>query len=68
MKRILIVSHGMELGGAERSLIGLLDALDPGRCRVDLFLLRREGELLADIPHMSAFCRRFRPIPCWPGL
>lgn len=65
MKRILIVSHGMELGGAERSLIGLLDALDPGRCRVDLFLLRREGELLADIPQ---YVRLLPEIPAYTVL
>ena len=28
-KKILFVSHALELGGAERSLIGLLDAIDP---------------------------------------
>lgn len=49
-KRILIVSHALELGGAERSLIGLLDALDPAQCTVDLFLLRHEGELMTEIP------------------
>lgn len=49
-KRILIVSHSLELGGAERSLIGLLDALDPAQFSVDLFLLRHEGELMKEIP------------------
>ena len=49
-KSLLIVSHAMELGGAERSLIGLLDALDPAQWEVDLFLLRHEGELLDAIP------------------
>ena len=49
-KKILIVSHVLELGGAERSLIGLLDALDPGTWDVDLFLLRHEGELMDAIP------------------
>ena len=49
-KKLLIVSHALELGGAERSLIGLLDALDPGKWDIDLFLLRHEGELLGDIP------------------
>ncbi len=49
-KRILIVSHALELGGAERSLIGLLDAIDPEICDVDLFLLRHEGELMGMIP------------------
>ena len=28
MKHILIFSHALELGGAERALIGLLHALD----------------------------------------
>ena len=49
-KRILIVSHALELGGAERSLVGLLNALDPDRVEVDLFLLRHEGELMNCIP------------------
>lgn len=47
---LLIVSHALEIGGAERSLIGLLDALDPERWDIDLFLLRHQGELIADIP------------------
>ncbi|MGN1479657.1 MAG: glycosyltransferase, partial [Acutalibacteraceae bacterium] len=50
MKKILIVSHAMELGGAERALIGLLDALDYSRVSVDLFLERHSGELLGAIP------------------
>ena len=49
-KKVLIVSHALELGGAERSLIGLLDALDPDVWETELFLLRHEGELLRDIP------------------
>ncbi len=50
MKKILIVSHALELGGAERSLVGLLESLDPDRVDIDLFLLRHDGELLKDIP------------------
>ena len=49
-KKIIIVSHALELGGAERSLIGLLDAINPALFEVDLFLLRQEGELLKYIP------------------
>lgn len=49
-KKILIVSHAMELGGVERSLIGLLESIDYSRIDVDLFLLRHEGELLLSIP------------------
>lgn len=40
----------MELGGAERSLLGLLETMDYSRYEVDLFLLRHEGELLSSIP------------------
>ena len=50
MKKILIVSHALEIGGAERSLIGLLDAIDKKGYQVDLFLLRHEGELFSFIP------------------
>ena len=50
MKRILILSHAMEIGGAERALLGLLESIDPTRVTVDLFLLRHEGELLDLIP------------------
>ena len=49
-KKILIFSHALELGGAERSLIGLLNAIDPKICDVDLFLMRHEGELMEMIP------------------
>ena len=49
-RKLLIVSHALELGGAERSLIGLLAALDPQFWEIDLFLLRHEGELMGVIP------------------
>jgi len=50
-KKLLIVSHALELGGAERSLIGLLDALNPEMWDIDLFLMRHEGELMNAIPN-----------------
>ena len=49
-KRILIFSHAMELGGAEKVLLGLLEAIDTENTDVDLFLMRHEGELLKEIP------------------
>ncbi len=49
-KRIIIISHALQLGGAERSLIGLLWALRDPEYTVDLFLLRHEGELMHMIP------------------
>ena len=42
--------HYMELGGAEISLIGLLQALDYSKYDVDLFLHRHQGELMQFIP------------------
>lgn len=50
MKNILIVNHGMEIGGAERALLGLLGAIDYTKYNVDLFLLRHVGELMKYIP------------------
>ncbi|MBP3880125.1 MAG: glycosyltransferase [Lachnospiraceae bacterium] len=49
-QKILIVSHAMELGGAEMALLGLLEHIDTDRAEVDLFLLRHQGELLPQIP------------------
>lgn len=49
-KKILIVSHAMEIGGAERALVGILENIDTSLYEVDLFLMRHEGELLKLIP------------------
>ncbi len=48
--RIFIAAHYLEIGGAEISLIGLLNAIDYDRFDVDLFLYARRGELLALVP------------------
>ena len=48
--RILIAIHYMHLGGAEISLIGLLQALDPNKVDIDLFVYSHEGELIKLIP------------------
>lgn len=48
--RIFIVMHYMEIGGAETALIGLLNALDPARVDVDLFLYDHRGEMMQFIP------------------
>ena len=50
MKHFLFVIHYLELGGAERSLIGLLEALDYNRMDVDLFVYNHRGELMKMIP------------------
>ena len=47
---LLFAIHYLELGGAERSLIGLLKALDYSRVDVDLFVYDHRGELMKMIP------------------
>ena len=49
-KKILISMYSMNIGGAERSLIGLLESFDYEKYDVDLFLYRHEGEFMRFIP------------------
>ena len=49
-KRIFIAIQYLEIGGAERSLIGLLNAIDYTRYEVDLFVYRHTGEFMNLIP------------------
>ena len=49
-KRILIAIHYLEIGGAEISLIGLLQSLDYSKYDVDLFVYSHRGELMQFIP------------------
>lgn len=41
----------MEIGGAEKALLGLLENIDTEKYQVDLFLMRHSGELLKYIPN-----------------
>lgn len=50
MKKVFIYAYNLELGGIERSLIGLLESFDKDEYLVDLFLAKQEGALLSDIP------------------
>lgn len=62
MKKILIISHAMELGGVERALLGLLENIDTDKYEVNLFLLRHTGELMNQIPenvHLLPKDRRY---------
>lgn len=42
--------HGMEIGGAERALLGFLETIDAEQYDVDLFLMRHAGEFMSAIP------------------
>ena len=54
MLRLLFAIHYLELGGAERSLIGLLRALDYSKVKVDLFVYSHRGELMKEILYFNA--------------
>lgn len=49
MKKILILHFNMELGGAETSLLGLLDSVNYEQYEVDLFLYSKSGDLISEI-------------------
>ena len=49
-KKVFIFSHAMEIGGAERALLGLLTSFDYSKYEVDLFLMQHSGELMSLIP------------------
>lgn len=62
---ILIFSQAMELGGVERSLLGLLDSIDYDRYDVDLFLMRHNGELM---PYLNPKTKLLPEIPKFASL
>ncbi|MBO7634959.1 MAG: glycosyltransferase, partial [Paludibacteraceae bacterium] len=59
--RLFINMHYMELGGAERALLGLLNAIDTDKVDVDLFLNQHTGAFLPLIPS------KIRLLPEIPG-
>lgn len=50
MKKILVLMHYMELGGAESAFLGLLQAHNPSRAQMDVFIYDHRGALLPYIP------------------
>ncbi|MGL5937579.1 MAG: glycosyltransferase [Phocaeicola sp.] len=68
-KKIFITNQYMELGGVERSLIGLLDAIDYSQYEVDVFIHRHIGDLMPFInpkanllPEIKEYTTLTRPI------
>lgn len=49
-KSVLFAVRNMNIGGVEKSLISLLNSLDPEEHDVDLLLLENQGGFLGDIP------------------
>ena len=50
-KRLFINIHYLEIGGAERALLGLLSAFDPEKVDIDLFVNQHTGEFMSLIPN-----------------
>lgn len=50
MKRILFVMPSLDSGGAEKSLVNLLNIIDLNKYKIDLLLLKKEGLFLKQIP------------------
>ena len=48
--RIFVYIHYLHIGGAERALLGLLNALDAKDVQVDLFVNQHDGEFMRYIP------------------
>ena len=49
-KDILIYTYNLDIGGIERSLIGLLNAIDYDKYNVDLYMFKHEGAFIKHIP------------------
>lgn len=51
MKKILFVITALEAGGAEKSLVNLLNMLDYTKYEVDLLLFKKEGPFVKQVPN-----------------
>lgn len=67
-KKMLVIGPGMEIGGVERSLIGLLDNIDYDQYDVDLFLYSHTGEFLPMVNEHVHLLRenRLYALSAWP--
>ena len=50
MTKVLFVIMHLHMGGAERSLVNLLSEMDYNKYEVDLLLIKKEGELIQQLP------------------
>jgi glycosyltransferase involved in cell wall biosynthesis len=63
--KILVISSNLRIGGVERSLIGLLNALPSPQCEVALFLNSHDGEFMDMVP---SSVRLLKAIPVYADL
>jgi len=65
MKKLLFVIESLSLGGAEKSLVTLLNLIDYSKYEVDLQLFSYEGELESMVPEQV---RLLPPLPYYDSL
>lgn len=63
-KSILFVMAGMNRGGAERSLINLLELMDREQYEIDLLVFDTSGKLMAQVPKNVRVLRPDRRLRC----
>ena len=56
-KKILFIEEGLGIGGAEKSLLAILNLLDYSKYEVDLFLFRHTGEFMNMLPKEVNFLK-----------
>ena len=56
MKRILFVMMSLQSGGAEKSLVNLLNEMNPQKYEIDLLLFRKTGTFLSQVPSYVHIC------------
>lgn len=66
-KSILVYTYNLDIGGIERSLIGLLHAIDYDKYDVDLYMFKHEGALMKDIPQNVNIIKE-NPITMYAGI
>ena len=57
MRKVLIASFDMEVGGVERSLISMLNNFDYDNNQVDLMLYRHQGDFMKLLPNKHSLLR-----------
>lgn len=51
MKKLLFIMNDLECGGAQKSLLSILETIDYSKYEVDLFLFKHKGDFLKNIPN-----------------
>lgn len=67
MKKVLFVIHSLGFGGAERSLVNLLNELPREKYEVDLLLFQRKGSFLTQLPDWVKVLETPKELNCLYG-